>query len=147
VKDLARRSNSFTSSDYQDGLKVLQRISERKLHGIVIFRNAATREILPAYRRPSPDDPTPLAENMGDFLPSPEASELTMKSLCHAKAVVSLPSSPLADASGQGSSLRAIFSPYVVPDDESIDIPRVELPVNSRYRLLAFGMRHLHSES
>ncbi len=60
VKDLARRSNSYTSSDYQDGLKVLQRISERKLHGIVIFRNAATREVLPAYRRPSPDDPSPI---------------------------------------------------------------------------------------
>jgi hypothetical protein len=29
--------------------------------------------------------------------------------------------------------------PYVVPDDDAIDIPRIELPVNPRYRLLAFG--------
>ncbi len=36
VKELARRSNSFTEADYSDELKVLQRISERKLHGIVI---------------------------------------------------------------------------------------------------------------
>ncbi len=131
VKDLARRSNSCTSSDYQDGLKVLQRISKRKLHGIVIFRNAATREVLPAYRRPSPDDPSPLAENTGDFLSSPETSELTMKSLCQAKAVVSLPSSPSIDGSGESFPL-----PYVVPDNEEFDIRCVELPVNSRYRLL-----------
>ncbi len=134
VKDLARRSNSYTSSDYQDGLKVLQRISERKLHGIVIFRNAATREVLPAYQRPSPDDPSPLAENTGDFLLSPETSELTMKSLCQAKAIVSLPSSPSIDGSGEVLPL-----PYVVPDEDGFDIPRVDLPVNSRYRLIAFG--------
>jgi hypothetical protein len=140
VKDLARRSNSFTNSDYQDGLKALRRISERRLNGIVIFRNAATREVLPAYRRPSPGDPTHLVSDTGDFLRSQEASELTMKSLCHAKAVMSLPSSPLDSASDhQSPPLRAIFSPYMVPDDESIDIPRVELPVNSRYRLIAFG--------
>ncbi len=28
---------------------------------------------------------------------------------------------------------------YVVPDDDSIDIPRIDLPVNRRYRLIAFG--------
>jgi hypothetical protein len=29
--------------------------------------------------------------------------------------------------------------PYVVPDDDDVDIPRIVLPVNRRYRLLAFG--------
>ena len=134
VKDLARRSNSFTESDYKDGLKVLQRISERKLHGIVIFRNAASREVLPAYQRPSPDAPPPLVEDTGDFLISPETSELTMKSLCQAKAILSLPSSPKTDNDGDPFPL-----PYVVPDDDGLDIPRVDLPVNSRYRLIAFG--------
>jgi hypothetical protein len=133
VKDLARRSNSFTSSDYEDGLKVLKRISERKLHGIVIYRNAATREILPAYSRPSLDDP-PQVHDVGDFLASPDGSEVTLKSLCQAKAIVSLPSSP---ANGDDSVSTSL--PYVVPDDDAIDIPRMELPVNPRYRLLAFG--------
>jgi hypothetical protein len=133
VKDLARRSNSFTSSDYEDGLKVLKRISERKLHGIVIYRNAATREILPAYSRPSFDDP-PQVHDVGDFLASPDGSEVTLKSLCQAKAIVSLPSSP-----GNGDDSVSTSLPYVVPDDDAIDIPRMELPVNPRYRLLAFG--------
>jgi hypothetical protein len=131
VKDLARRSNSFTHSDYQDGLKVLKRLAQRKLHGIVIFRNAATREILPAYRRPLPDDPPPLGDDVGDFLASPDGSEVTLKSLCQAKAVVSLPSSPMTDSSPP--------IPYLIPDDDAIDIPRVDLPVNRRYRLIAFG--------
>ena len=136
VKDLARRSNAFTSSDYQDGLKVLQRISERKLHGIVIYRNAATREILPAYCRPLPTDPPPLSDDVGDFLASPDGSEVTLKSLCQAKAVVSLPSSLVNDSR---DPISAPTCTYMVPDDDSIDIPRIDLPVNRRYRLIAFG--------
>ena len=119
VKDLARRSNCFTTSDYNEGLKVLQRIAERKLHGIVIYRNAASREVLPAYRRPSPDDPTPLADT-GDLIGPLDQGEVTLKTLCQAKKVASLPS-------------------YVVPDNDGIEVPRVDLPVNIRYRLIAFG--------
>jgi hypothetical protein len=136
VKDLARRSNSYTSSDYNDGLKVLKRIEERKLHGIVIYRNAASREVLPAYRRPSPDDPLPLVDDTGDFIESCDEGEVTLKSLCHAKAVVSLPLSPSVSSDSQHSALN---SEYSVPDDTAIDIPRVDMPVNSRYRLIAFG--------
>ncbi len=137
VKDLARRSNSYTSSDYNDGLKFLKRIEERKLHGIVIYRNAATREVLPAYRRPSPDDPLPLVEDTGDFIESSDEGEVTLKSLCHAKAVVSLPLSPSASSDSQPSVLNSDY--ITVPDDTAIDIPRVDMPVNSRYRLIAFG--------
>jgi hypothetical protein len=54
VKDLARLSNSFTETDYKDGLKVLQRIYERRFHGIVIYRHAAGKEIVPSASR-SPD--------------------------------------------------------------------------------------------
>jgi hypothetical protein len=136
VKDLARRSNAFTSSDYQDGLKVLQRISERKLHGIVIYRNAAASEILPAYCRPSPTDPPPLSDDVGDFLASPDGSEVTLKSLCQAKAVVSPPSSPVNESR---DPISAPTCTYMVPDDDAIDIPRIALPVNRRYRLIAFG--------
>jgi hypothetical protein len=136
VKDLARRSNSYTSKDYHDGLKVLQRISERKLHGIVIYRNAATRELLPAFRRPSPDDPPILADDTGDFLDSDEASELTIKSLCRDTDHVLLPSSSLADSHHLTS---APTTTYVIPDEDGLDISRVVLPINRRYRLIAFG--------
>ena len=136
VKDLARRSNSYTISDYNAGLKVLARIAERKLHGIVIYRNAATREVLPAYRRPSPDDPAPLMEDTGDFIGSNDEGEVTLKSLCLAKAVASLPLSP-SNSSDSGPSVS--ISDYAVIDDTAIDIPRVDMPVNSRYRMIAFG--------
>jgi hypothetical protein len=38
VKDLARRSNSYTEDDFKDALKVLDRIYARRTHGIVIVR-------------------------------------------------------------------------------------------------------------
>ena len=121
VKDLARRSNSYTEIDYADALKVLKRIADRKLHGIVIYRNAATRELLPAFRRPLPDEVP--CDDTGDPIDS-SSNELTLQSLCQAKAVGPLPP--------QESS-------YVVPDDQTLDIPRVTLPVNLRYRLISFG--------
>jgi hypothetical protein len=51
VKDLARRSNDFTVSDYEDALKVLMRISERRDYGIVYRRGGAGREYVPASSR------------------------------------------------------------------------------------------------
>jgi hypothetical protein len=44
VKNLARKSNSFGEMDYLKGLKVLQRIFERREHGIVIYRHAAGKK-------------------------------------------------------------------------------------------------------
>jgi hypothetical protein len=38
-----------------------------------------------------------------------------------------------------GSLLPSQQSSYVVPDDEAVDIPRVTLPINPRYRLISFG--------
>ena len=38
VKDLARRSNDFTAADYEDALKVLKRIYERRDCGIIYRR-------------------------------------------------------------------------------------------------------------
>jgi hypothetical protein len=76
-------------------------------------------------------------DDTGDFLASDatNSSELTLKSLCQAAVVVSLPSSP-SDGSSDSSVLPL---PYVVPDEDEIDIPRIVLPVNRRYRLIAFG--------
>ncbi len=51
VKDLARRSNNFTSKDYEDALSVLHRVIERKDCGIVYRRGAAGKEKIPASTR------------------------------------------------------------------------------------------------
>ena len=51
VKDLARRSNDYTESDYSDALKVLERIYVRRTHGIIFLRGAAGKEVVPANSR------------------------------------------------------------------------------------------------
>ena len=121
VKDLARLSNSFTESDYKDGLKVLQRIYDRRFHGIVIYRHAAGQEIVPSASR-SPDPLIAVPEGndvVGDLIPS-DGNELTQRSLCLAR-------SPAND------------SPYAVDDLDGLDLTRVSLPTNSRYSLVVFG--------
>jgi hypothetical protein len=51
VKDLARRSNDYTESDYSDALKVLERIYVRRTHGIIFLRGGAGKEVVPANSR------------------------------------------------------------------------------------------------
>ena len=128
VKDLARLSNCYGASEYDAALKVLRRIFVRRCHGIVIFRHAAGREIVPSSQRSSssspPDDDAGEcidSDATGTLIPDSE-NEVTKNSLCQGKAL-------FADTDGH----------YKVEDDELLDIQRVFLPVNSRYRLLAYG--------
>jgi hypothetical protein len=51
VKDLARRSNHYTEDDYKEAMKVLERIYERRMHGIVFLRGDAGKEIVPSNSR------------------------------------------------------------------------------------------------
>jgi hypothetical protein len=51
VKDLARRSNNYTSEDYREALKVLDRIVSLKHHGIIFRRGGAGQEYIPACTR------------------------------------------------------------------------------------------------
>ena len=121
VKDLARRSNLFTEIDYQDGLKVLLRIYQRREHGIVIYRHAAGKEIVPsAYRSP---DPRVTAVTLDDEIGAPilaDGNELTQRSLCLARSA-------------------ANDSAYAVDDVGGLDLPRVSLPTNPSYSLVVFG--------
>jgi hypothetical protein len=128
VKDLARLSNSFGEPEYKQALKVLQRVFVRRNHGIVMFRNAAGRELIPSSSRSLPgdgtgeDDDSPGdADDLGNCI-SDHDNEVIMLSLCQGKALFS-----------------GVGLPYAVDDPEKFDIPRVNLPVNSRYRLLAYG--------
>jgi hypothetical protein len=127
VTDLARLSNAYGEQEYCAALKVLKRIFVRRCHGIVIFRHAAGKEVIPTSHRsppPLPDDNSGECEAsdvIGTVIPDSD-NEVTKNSLCQGKALFA--------GTGVG---------YTVEDDELLDIPRVFLPVNSRYRLLAYG--------
>jgi hypothetical protein len=128
IKDLARLSNSFGESEYNQALKVLQRVFVRRNHGIVIFRHAAGKELIPSSTRSLPrdgtgedDGPQDDADDLGYSI-SDQDNEVVTQSLCQGKALLST----------AGLS-------YAVDDSEQLDIPRVILPVNPRYRLLAYG--------
>ncbi len=51
VKDLAKRSNSYTLEDYTDALKVLDRIISFKNQGIIFRRGGANKEFVPSKSR------------------------------------------------------------------------------------------------
>ena len=51
VKDLAKRSNSYTIDDYHDALKVLDRVVASKHHGIIFRRGGAHKEYVPSKTR------------------------------------------------------------------------------------------------
>jgi hypothetical protein len=129
VKDLARRANKYSEADYREAMKVLKRVYARKEHGIIMTRGAAGKELVPSSSRPKSVQPE-TAGDASDASPSPhdeigtliggEQNELLQKMLLSARRV-----SP----SGE----------YDVLDSETIDIRRVELPINSRYRLTVYS--------
>ena len=133
VKDLARLSNSFGEDEYKAAIKVLKCVYVRRNHGIVIFRHAAGREVIPSsVRLPSPpllgsnsgeniDPSPPHSDNIGMNISSLE-NEVMTKSLCQGKVFIA-----------------AHDIDYNVEDNELLDIQRIFLPVNSRYSLLAYG--------
>jgi hypothetical protein len=51
VKDLAKRCNNFTIDDYNDALKVLDRIVSSKHYGIIFRRGGANKEFVPSKTR------------------------------------------------------------------------------------------------
>jgi hypothetical protein len=51
VKDLAKRSNTYTMDDYQDALKVLDRLDQSKQNGILFRRGGAHKEFVPSKIR------------------------------------------------------------------------------------------------
>ena len=51
VKDLARRSNDYTLDDYNEALKVLDRVVLQKGYGIIFRRGSAGKEYVPASTR------------------------------------------------------------------------------------------------
>jgi hypothetical protein len=113
VKDLARRSNVFTESDYKDALKVLEKIYEKRNLGIIFLRGGAGSEVIPSNTRndvvisASPDH-TKREDDTGSS--KSVFNELREKSL------------------------------YKVKDEIAAeDIRPIVLPLNSRYRLIIYA--------
>jgi hypothetical protein len=127
VKDLARKSNSFDGSDYALALKLLHRISTRQSSGIVISRGAAGHELVPSSVRLPVAPVSGLGADadagldaIGNVIPESQ-NELVYKSMLNARA--------LPDG----------VPDYTAVDPDGLDLIRVTLPVNDRYRLLAYG--------
>jgi hypothetical protein len=129
VKDLARLSNSFGKVEYDLAMKVLHRVFVRKHHGIVMFRHAAGKEIVPSSTRSLPAesaDPEDSVDDLGSCI-SDIDNEVTKHSLCQGKVLLST------------VGLSSVGLSYVVDDVEEFDIPRKALPVNLRYRMMGYG--------
>jgi hypothetical protein len=119
IKDLARRSNSYTEADYQEAMKVLRRVFKRKSYGIIIHRGGAGKELIPAStRNVSESMPTPR-DNIGMFVSLGE-NELLHRTMLLAPGTTS-------------------HTEYKVPDPDLLDISRSTLPVNRRYRLVVYS--------
>jgi hypothetical protein len=97
VKDLARLSNCFREVEYLAALKVLKRIYVRRYHGIVIYRHAAGKEIIPSSDRLLSSALSDEKPGEGNLLDQPiddvgihisiADNEVTTNSLCKGKAL------------------------------------------------------------
>jgi hypothetical protein len=128
VKDLARRSNSYTLRDYQDAFAVLLRIDKRKHHGIVIFKSAAGKEWMPSSRRDSLTHEPLSPDDTGSEI-SLDDNELRQQALCQPSTVGHLSEITPPESSAD----------YMVEDASELDIPRIVLAINARYNLIVYG--------
>jgi hypothetical protein len=113
VKDLARRSNSYTEDDYKDAMKVLNRIYEKRNQGIIFFRGGAGQEITPTSSR----DGAPVV------LEIPQENNFD-------------------DTGGSALGVNELREKilYKVKDEIAAeDICPVMLPINTRYRLTIYA--------
>jgi hypothetical protein len=77
VKDLARRSNAPTLSDYHDAVKVLKRIHKRRSSAILFKRGFAGREMIPSQTRPDLAPISPTSPVALSAIPSDDPSSST----------------------------------------------------------------------
>jgi hypothetical protein len=113
VKDLARKSNDYTPEDYKRALKVLDRIYERRTHGLVILRGGAGTELVPSANR-DPDNKSTCGSDLHQ----------------HGK-----------DDTGDVTTINEMREKalYKVKEDiADVDISPVIRPVNARYRIVIY---------
>jgi hypothetical protein len=114
VKDLARRCNEYAEEDYKHALKVLERVYEKRTHGIIFLRGGAGQEVVPSNSRNgitiSGPDTFVKSKDCDDTGKAAKFNELREQSL------------------------------YKVKDEIAAeDIRPIILPLNSRYRLIIYA--------
>ena len=135
VKDLARRSNNFTETDYADALKVLDRIKERKDCGILYRRGGAGKETVPRSSRLGGDlDPqetrTSLIAATGD-MDKYEAAVMMQSNTS--------PAYSIGDATILNELKQSDIYKLDEHDDHQLDIPKQLAPANPRFTKVAYS--------
>ena len=154
VKDLARRSNTFTITDYDDALKVLTRISGRRQYGITYRRGGAGKEYVPSSSRPEgglkecgndpeeyisaclPWEYDPVIKgfptNTHSHGPNSQAFVFNM----HTKAVEY---SIGDEAEFNELDEKNLYKLNPLVDEVNMDIPKVLAPENKRFTMVAYS--------
>ena len=110
VKDLAKRSNRYTTEDYKDALKVLDRIVESQHCGIIFRRGGANKEFVPSKIR------------LGGGLESVDEE-------CYS----------IGDQSLNELEENNLYKLDTDLDDITLDIEKVLTPTNARFTKVAYS--------
>jgi hypothetical protein len=142
VKDLARRSNHFTSDDYNDAIKVLDRIENRKHHGILYRRGGANKETIPANTRNVQADDSVL-EYVSPCKPGeydPVLDSMIPEPVDDPKMLAMVSSYSTGDVTDL-SELKEndLYKLDAAHDDLTMDILKVLAPTNPRFTKVAYA--------
>jgi hypothetical protein len=129
IKDLARRSNNFTELDYQDALKALKRLEERKSFGIVYRRGGAGKENIPASSR------------LGGGVDTENRTTCDIGEDAVAMLLATVPYSTGDGISDAQNELKEndIYKLDILHDDATLDIVKVLAPTNTRFTKVAYS--------
>jgi hypothetical protein len=146
VKDLAKRSNDFSSDDYAEALKVLNRISDRRHYGITYKRGGAGREYVPACSRPEGDLDTYEDENLIERLLRAEDKYEAAIIMQPEAAMRNTSSTYMATAYSIGTEsdmneveTKDLYKLDAVLDDAKLDIIKSLKPTNKRFTMIAYS--------
>ena len=147
VKDLAKRSNDYSSEDYAEALKVLTRISDRRNYGITYKRGGAGREYVPACSRPeggldeleiyASAEEKEIIERLLRAEDKYEAAVILQPP--NAVTYVATPYSIGHEADFNELEAKDLYKLDAVFDDEKLDIIKTLKPTNRRFTMIAYS--------
>jgi hypothetical protein len=121
IKDLARRSNHFTTSDYADALTVLSRVKDRMEYGIIYRRGGAGKENVPRNTR--------LGGDLDNTTEIPVAMMMSTVTETY--------------STGDSAILNELQESDLYKldehDDPLLDIPKTLAPTNPRFTKVAYS--------
>jgi hypothetical protein len=140
VKDLARRSNDFSLEDYNEALKVLTRISERRAYGIIYRRGGAGREYVPASSRPEGDlSSTSLESYISPCKPGEHDPVLECFPYALKARTKTIAYSIGDEAEFNEFDEKNLYKLNPLMDDPEADILKVLAPTNKRFTKVAYS--------